>query len=90
VLAFRDIAPQAPTHVLIISLEHIASVDTMEPRHAGLLARMVATAQGIAREIGADAAGYRLVFNHGANGGQSVDHVHMHLLAGRKLSWPPG
>jgi histidine triad (HIT) family protein len=90
VLAFHDIDPKAPTHVLVIPRDHVASVDAMTEAHGELLTRMVATAQRIARQVGAERDGYRLVFNHGANAGQSVDHVHMHLLAGRKLGWPPG
>lgn len=90
VLAFHDIDPKAPTHVLVIPREHVASVDAMGEAHGPVLARMVTTAQQVAGEVGADLDGYRLVFNHGSNAGQSVDHVHMHLLAGRKLGWPPG
>lgn len=90
VVAFHDVDPKAPTHVLIVPREHIASVDAMTSQHADLLARMVATAQRVAREVGADREGYRLVFNHGPNAGQSVAHVHLHLLAGRQLGWPPG
>lgn len=89
-LAFHDVDPQAPTHVLIVPREHVASVDALTGQHGPLLAAMVATAQRVAREVGADRDGYRLVFNHGVNAGQSVDHVHLHLLAGRKLGWPPG
>lgn len=90
VVAFHDIDPKAPTHVLIIPREHVASVDEMTAQHGDLLARMVATAQRVAREVGAERDGYRLVFNHGPNAGQSVAHVHLHLLAGRELGWPPG
>ena len=90
VLAFHDVDPKAPTHVLIVPREHIPSVDAMTEAHGALLARMVATAQRIARESGAERTGYRLVFNHGPAAGQSVEHVHLHLLAGRNLGWPPG
>jgi len=90
VVAFHDVDPKAPTHVLIVPREHIPSVDAMAAGHAELLARMVQTAQKIAREVGADRSGYRLVFNHGPDAGQSVEHVHLHLLAGRKMTWPPG
>jgi histidine triad (HIT) family protein len=90
VLAFHDINPGAPTHILIIPRAHLASVDAMTEEHAPVLVRMVQTAQRLAREVGADAAGYRLVFNHGPDAGQSVAHVHMHLLAGRQMGWPPG
>lgn len=90
VVAFHDLDPKAPTHVLIIPREHIASVDAMTDQHGPLLARMVATAQKLASEAGAGRNGYRLVFNHGPNAGQSVEHVHLHLLAGRQMGWPPG
>ena len=90
VVAFHDVDPKAPTHVLVIPREHIGSVDDLAETHAGVLARMVLAAQRIAREVGAEARGYRLVFNHGADAGQSVGHLHMHVLAGRRLSWPPG
>jgi histidine triad (HIT) family protein len=90
VLAFHDVDPKAPTHVLVIPREHVASVDAMTEAHGAVLGRMVAIAQRVARDVGAERDGYRLVFNHGPNAGQSVDHVHMHVLAGRKLGWPPG
>jgi histidine triad (HIT) family protein len=90
VVAFHDIDPKAPTHVLIVPREHLPSVDALAEQHGPLLARMVQTAQRLAREAGAERSGYRLVFNHGPDAGQSVDHVHLHLLAGRKLGWPPG
>ena len=90
VFAFHDVDPKAPTHILIVPREHIASVDAMSAEHDMVLGRMVQVAQRLAREAGADAAGYRLVFNHGPDAGQSVAHVHLHLLAGRKLTWPPG
>ena len=90
VIAFHDIDPRAPTHVLVIPREHVPSVDAIEARHGATLAAMVAAAQKVAREVGAERSGYRLVFNHGPDAGQSVDHLHLHLLAGRKLTWPPG
>jgi histidine triad (HIT) family protein len=90
VVAFHDIEPRAPTHVLVIPREHIPSVDAVEARHGATLAAMVAAAQRVAREVGAERSGYRLVLNHGSDAGQSVDHLHLHLLAGRKLTWPPG
>ena len=85
VVAFEDINPQAPTHVLIIPRGHIASVHDFTTRHGPLLAAMFAAAQRVG-----GGASYRLVFNHGADAGQTVGHVHMHLLAGRQLGWPPG
>jgi histidine triad (HIT) family protein len=90
VVAFHDINPQAPTHVLIVPRQHVPSADDLGAEHADLLVAMVQAAQRLAREAGADRSGYRLVFNHGQDAGQSVAHVHMHLLAGRKLGWPPG
>ncbi|HEY3111688.1 MAG TPA: histidine triad nucleotide-binding protein [Chloroflexota bacterium] len=90
VIAFHDIDPRAPTHVLVIPREHVASVDAIEARHGPTLAAMVAAAQKVARAAGVERSGYRLVFNHGPDAGQSVDHLHLHLLAGRKLTWPPG
>ena len=90
VVAFHDIDPKAPTHLLIVPRQHVASVDVLAPSHGPLLAAMVAAAQRLARTVGAEQSGYRLVFNHGPDAGQSVEHVHMHLLAGRQLTWPPG
>jgi histidine triad (HIT) family protein len=90
VVAFHDLNPQAPTHVLVVPRQHVPSADAIGAEHGPLLAAMLGAAQRIAREVGADASGYRLVFNHGPDAGQSVGHVHMHVLAGRKLGWPPG
>jgi histidine triad (HIT) family protein len=90
VVAFHDLNPQAPTHVLVVPREHIPSADAMGAEHGELLAAMLVAAQRVARDVGAEARGYRLVFNHGPDAGQSVDHVHLHVLAGRKLGWPPG
>lgn len=90
VVAFHDLAPQAPTHVLIIPRAHIATVDDAEGVDGSLLGRILAAARSIAREAGASSSGYRLVVNHGADAGQSVSHLHVHLLAGRRLGWPPG
>jgi histidine triad (HIT) family protein len=95
VLAFRDINPQAPTHVLVIPKEHHATVGALVAADVGLLGECVAAAQDIARqeglvsEAGAE-PGYRLVTNTGPQAGQSVHHVHFHVLGGRGLGWPPG
>ena len=89
-VAFRDITPQAPTHVLIVPRAHIASVADLEAAHTALLGEMFLAANTIARQEGIGATGYRLVFNCGRAAGQSVDHLHLHLLGGRKLGWPPG
>jgi histidine triad (HIT) family protein len=89
VLAFRDANPQAPTHVLIIPKAHIASVDEAGPEHRELLGRLVLMAQSIARDENI-VSGYRLVLNNGRGAGQSVYHIHLHLLGGRGFRWPPG
>ena len=90
IVAFRDITPQAPTHVLIVPREHIESVAQLDEEHAALLGEMFLAANTIARQEGIGESGYRLVFNCGRAAGQSVDHLHLHLLGGRKLGWPPG
>jgi len=90
VVAFRDINPQAPTHVLVIPREHVASVDDLEEEHAELVGRLFLAAREIARDEGLDDGGYRLVVNTGAGAGQSVFHIHLHLLGGRAMKWPPG
>lgn len=90
VLAFRDIAPQAPVHIVLIPKRPIVSVAHAAPDDALLLGRLLLAAAQVARELGVDGAGYRLVTNVGQHGGQSVFHLHVHLLAGRQLHWPPG
>ncbi|MDP9050610.1 MAG: histidine triad nucleotide-binding protein [Acidobacteriota bacterium] len=88
-LSFADINPQAPTHVLVIPKEHIASQAHAETEHAALLGHLLAKAAEIARGAGLS-RGYRVVINTGPDGGQTVDHLHLHLLGGRHMSWPPG
>ncbi len=91
VLAFKDINPQAPVHILIIPKIEIPKVtDIIGSKHASLLAEMFDTANKIAKEMGIADDGFRLVFNCGDNGGQDVYHLHLHLLGGRKMNWPPG
>ena len=90
VLAFHDINPQAPLHVLIIPKEHIASALEIESRHSEILREIFLLAQDIARREKVDKTGFRLVFNCGPDAGQAVDHLHLHLLGRRKLKWPPG
>lgn len=90
VLAFRDIDPKAPVHVLIIPKQHIRTVNDIADSQAGVLGEMVLAAQAIAAQEGIADQGYRLVMNCNEHGGQSVFHIHMHLLGGRQLSWPPG
>jgi histidine triad (HIT) family protein len=89
-LAFHDIAPQAPVHVLIIPKTKIVNVAGAESRHADQLGKVLLTAAHVARQLSVAESGYRLVFNNGPDGGQSVDYLHCHLLAGRPLNWPPG
>jgi histidine triad (HIT) family protein len=95
VLAFRDINPQAPTHVLVIPKEHHVNVGALAAADPALLGEVVSAAHAIARQEGlvsadADEPGYRLVTNTGPQAGQTVFHVHVHLLGGRDLGWPPG
>lgn len=87
-LAFRDVNPAAPTHVLVIPKEHVARVSDLEDEHAELVGRLVLAAKKIAAAEGLE--DYRLVLNCGPGAGQSVFHVHLHLLGGRAMSWPPG
>lgn len=90
IVAFEDIRPVAPTHMLVIPQEHIPSVHELTERHGPMLARMVAVANRLADERKIDREGYRLVFNKGPQAGQSVYHLHLHLLGGRAMGWPPG
>ena len=91
VLAFRDINPQAPVHILIIPKIEIPKVaDLKGSEHAKLIAEMIDAANKIATDEGISEDGFRLVFNNGNNGGQEVYHLHLHLLGGRKMNWPPG
>lgn len=90
VVAFRDIQPVAPTHVLIVPTKHLNSVHELQDGDGGLLGKMLALACDLAGREGLEAGGYRLVINTGADAGQSVYHLHMHLLGGRRMHWPPG
>ncbi len=90
VLAFRDMNPQAPTHVLVIPREHIETLNDVTDAQGRLIGRMYAAVRKIAAEAGIADSGYRTVFNCNAEGGQSVYHLHLHLLGGRPMSWPPG
>jgi histidine triad (HIT) family protein len=89
VLAFADIGPQAPTHLLIIPKRHIASLADAEPEDMPLLGRLMAATAKLAESKGL-AGGYRVVVNTGDDGGQTVPHLHLHLLGGRQMTWPPG
>lgn len=90
VLAFRDINPQAPHHILVIPRRHIATVNDLTDDDAALVGRLFLVAQRVAGELGVAQEGYRLVMNTNRMAGQSVYHIHLHLLAGRPLHWPPG
>ena len=90
VIAFHDVAPRSPTHVLIIPRRHIASVAELTDADAPLVGRMVAVANEVARREGIAEQGYRLVSNVGPWGGQTVYHLHLHLMGGRPFTWPPG
>jgi len=90
VLVFRDINPQAPLHVLVIPRKHILTANDVAAEDAGLVGEMVLAAQQVAAAEGYAESGYRLVMNCNADAGQTVFHIHLHLLAGRSLTWPPG
>jgi histidine triad (HIT) family protein len=89
-LAFRDINPQAPLHVLVIPREHVSSLDAATDESGALLGEALLLVADIARREGVAEDGYRTVINTGDHGGQTVHHLHLHLLGGRPLSWPPG
>ncbi len=89
-LAFRDLNPQAPVHILLIPKKHISGLDRAEETDRELLGRLAAAAARIAEEEGIGKTGFRLVVNSGPAAGQEIDHLHFHLLGGRKMSWPPG
>lgn len=90
VVAFRDITPQAPLHVLVIPKRHIATLNDLREADDALVGTLVRAAASIAGEHGYGAGGYRTVFNCNADAGQTVFHIHLHLIAGRRLTWPPG
>jgi histidine triad (HIT) family protein len=90
VLAFRDLNPQAPTHILIIPKQHIATTNDIRPEQAELAGKLILAAQKIAHDEGIAESGYRTVLNCNAGAGQSVFHIHLHLLGGRPMGWPPG
>lgn len=90
IFAFRDINPQASTHVLVVPKEVIPTVNDLDEEHAGLIGRMFLVAQRIAREEGIAESGYRLVMNTNSDGGQTVFHIHLHVIGGRSMEWPPG
>jgi len=89
-LAFRDISPQAPVHILVVPRELITRVGWAKETDEGVLGHLLLTAAALARQEGIAESGYRLVINNGSDGGESVPHLHVHLLGGRRLDWPPG
>jgi histidine triad (HIT) family protein len=90
IVAFNDINPQAPMHVLVVPRTHVATLNDLEPAHDALVGGMLRRAAAIAAERGFAAGGYRTVFNCNADAGQTVFHIHLHVIGGRRLSWPPG
>ncbi|MBR2886012.1 MAG: histidine triad nucleotide-binding protein [Clostridia bacterium] len=90
VFAFRDIEPQAPVHILIIPKEHIASANELNDENSAIVGHIFSVAAKIAKSEGIAEGGYRIVNNCGADGGQTVGHLHFHMLGGRSLQWPPG
>lgn len=89
-LAFHDVSPQAPTHVLVIPKKEITSMEHLTKEDQSVIGHIMLTIQKVARDLGLATNGYRVVTNCGQHGGQSVDHLHFHLLGGRQLEWPPG
>ncbi|HEY7790289.1 MAG TPA: histidine triad nucleotide-binding protein [Vicinamibacterales bacterium] len=90
VLAFNDISPQAPVHVLVVPKRHMATLNDLTPAEDHLVGRLIRQAAAIAAERGISAGGYRMVLNCNADAGQTVFHIHLHLLGGRPMHWPPG
>lgn len=90
IVAFHDINPQAPVHVLVIPREHISTLLDIAPDHSALLGRLQHTAIDLARTLGLEETGFRLVTNCLEGGGQAVYHLHLHLIGGRRMNWPPG
>ena len=89
-IGFHDINPQAPTHVLFIPNKHLATANDLSHEETALVGHLMVSAAKLAKELGVAEAGYRLVMNCNKDGGQTVFHLHLHLLAGRQLAWPPG
>lgn len=90
VLAFRDLNPQAPTHVLVIPKKHISTTNDIQPEDASLVGKLFLAAQQVAQQEGIAESGYRSVLNCNEGAGQSVFHIHLHVLGGRQMTWPPG
>ena len=89
-LAFKDLRPVAPTHVLVVPKKHIAAIHDLTPDDAGTIGNVLVAARKVADQLGLTAAGYRLVINDGDAAGQTVHHIHVHVLGGRQMTWPPG
>lgn len=90
VLAFRDLSPQAPVHFLVIPKKHISTINDIQPADAELIGKMYLAAQAVAKDEGMDDSGYRCVMNCNDDGGQTVHHIHLHVLGKRRMNWPPG
>lgn len=90
ILAFKDIDPQAPVHVLIIPKKHIESLNAIKDEDLDIISYVFLKAKELAKKLGVSESGYRIVTNCGKDGGQTVPHIHFHMLAGRNLKWPPG
>lgn len=90
IIAFKDVSPQAPTHILVVPKKPIRGISDAMPEDKELLGEMLLAVAAIARDIGLDSDGYRIVINNGAGAGQTVFHLHMHILGGRSFDWPPG
>lgn len=90
VVAFRDIRPMAPVHVLVVPKAHLPGIHDAKPKDSDLLGRVLLAARDVAEQLGLGVGGYRLVINQGPNAGQSVDHLHCHVIGGRSMAWPPG
>ena len=90
IIAFNDINPQAPIHILIVPKKEISTINDINEEDRALIGEMFITAKKIAKDLKIDESGYRTIFNCNEHGGQTVDHIHLHLLGGRQLGWPPG
>ena len=90
VMCFRDVSPQAPTHLLVIPKKHIGSIAELEQSDTDIAGKILVTATKMAKQDGVSESGYRVAMNCGAEGGQTVGHIHMHVLGGRQMGWPPG
>lgn len=90
VMAFKDIDPKAPIHILVIPKEHISSITKIEKKHSEILINIIEAIKKIVKSESIEESGFRVVVNHGPDSGQAVSHIHFHILGGRKLAWPPG